>query len=107
MDMRTYQANAARTINKELEPAQVEMHALHLMAAEVGEIHSIYQKLYQGHEPDVEGLKKELGDLLWGIAEMCTALGWGLDEIAETNIEKLRKRYPDGFEVERSVHREE
>ena len=107
MDMHSYQLAAARTINKDLAPKSVEAHALHLMAAEVGEIHGIYQKIYQGHVIDPEELKKELGDLLWGIAELCTALDWELDKIAAMNIEKLRKRYPNGFEAARSVHREE
>jgi len=107
MDMHTYQLAAARTINKDLAPKSVEAHALHLMAAEVGEIHGIYQKIYQGHEADAEELKKELGDLLWGIAELCTVMGWGLDDIAAMNIEKLRRRYPNGFEAVRSKYREE
>ena len=107
MAMHTYQLAAARTINKDLAPKSVEAHALHLMAAEVGEIHGIYQKIYQGHEADAEELKKELGDLLWGIAELCTVMGWGLDDIAAMNIEKLRRRYPNGFEAVRSKYREE
>ena len=48
----------------------------------------------------------EVGDLLWGIAEYCTAKGWSMDVVAERNIEKLRKRYPEGFDAKRSVHRE-
>lgn len=59
-----YQALAARTMNKKLKPFQQEAHALHLMASEVGEIHGIYQKSYQGHQIDNVALKKELGDLL-------------------------------------------
>lgn len=107
MDMHTYQLAAARTINKDLAPESVEAHALHLMAAEVGEIHGIYQKYYQGHEIDANELKKELGDLLWGIAELCTVLDWDLNDVAFTNIAKLCRRYPNGFEAVRSVHREE
>lgn len=102
-----YQALAARTMNKKLNPAKQEAHALHLMASEVGEIHGIYQKFYQGHEIDNVELKKELGDLLWGIAEFCTVARWELEEIMEMNIEKLRKRYPEGFSEERSLNRED
>lgn len=102
-----YQALAARTMNKKLKPFHQEAHALHLMASEVGEIHGIYQKSYQGHQIDNIALKKELGDLLWGIAEFCTVAGWSLEEIMELNIEKLRRRYPEGFSEERSLNREE
>lgn len=50
-------------------------------------------------------LKKELGDVLWFVAEVATAFGWNLDEIAKMNIEKLEARYPNGFETEKSLHR--
>lgn len=107
MNMNKYQKLAARTINKDLVPSEQEHHALHGMVGEIGEIHSLYQKEYQGHSIDREHLKKELGDLLWFIAEYCTALGWELDDVATLNIEKLKARYPEGFDAEHSLHRAE
>lgn len=100
-----YQELAARTINNDLKKEQKEMHALHGMASEIGELHGIYQKYYQGHEISPEHVKKELGDLLWFIAEYCTVMNWDLEEIMYMNIEKLKARFPDGFEAERSLHR--
>lgn len=100
-----YQKLAARTINVKLQPIEQEMHALHGMVSEVGELHGIYQKEYQGHKVDEKHLKKECGDLLWFIAEYCTANGWELEEIMQTNIEKLMARFPDGFETAKSLHR--
>ena len=100
-----YQQLAARTINREHLPGEWEDHALLGMMGEVGEISSIYQKTYQGHEMDYAHLKKEVGDLLWFIAEYCTACRWELEEVMALNIEKLRARYPDGFETERSLNR--
>lgn len=41
------------------------------------------------------------------IAEACTAFDLDLDDVMQTNINKLRARYPDGFEAERSLHRQE
>ena len=105
MYMNEYQALAARTINKRLPPNSNECHALHGMVAEVGEIHDIYQKMYQGHWLDKEHIKKELGDLLWFIAEYCTVNDWDLSDIAQMNIDKLKARYPDGFDPEHSLHR--
>lgn len=107
MTINEYQELAARTINRELAVEDVKAHALHLIAAECGEIHSIYQKLYQGHAFMVENLMKEVGDLLWGIAELCTYYGFSLERVAEMNVEKLKARYPNGFEAERSIHRQE
>lgn len=74
---------------------------------EIGEIHSIYQKMYQGHAFEVDHVKKEFGDLLWFIAEYCTAKGWSLDDIMRMNIDKLKERYPEGFEEDKSLHRAE
>ena len=106
MKLNEYQELAARTINKGLTYEQLTQHSLFEMCGEIGEIHSIYQKRFQGHAIDPEKLKLELGDLMWGIAEFCTAHGWTLDEVCAMNISKLRKRYPDGFSEERSLHRE-
>ena len=100
-----YQELAARTINPELYDYEMEMHALHGMAGEIGELHSLYQKAFQKHEFDEEHAKKELGDLLWFIAEYCTSMNWNLDDIMELNINKLKARYPDGFEAEQSINR--
>lgn len=100
-----YQKLAARTINKSLTTLQVESHALHGMVSEIGELHGIYQKFYQGHKIEMEHTKKELGDLLWFIAEYCTVYGWNLDDIMQLNIDKLKARYPEGFEAEKSLHR--
>ena len=105
MNLAQYQKLAARTINKELAQPQLLWHSLFGMASEVGEIHGLYQKEYQGHKTDPEHLKKELGDLLWFVAEFATANGWSLDEIALMNIDKLKARYPEGFEAEKSLHR--
>lgn len=102
-----YQTLAARTINKSLSPVEMQLHALHGLSAEVGELHGIYQKGYQGHAVNEDAIKKEIGDILWMIAEFCTIKGWELEDICQMNIEKLRKRYPAGFSAERSIHREE
>lgn len=104
----TYQELAKRTINTDLQPEDICYHALHGMVGELGEIHSIYQKVFQGHpDPNPEHLKKEVGDLLWFIAEFCTVNGWQLDDIMKMNIKKLLKRFPDGFESSKSVNRAE
>lgn len=106
MTLNEYQRLAARTINTNLSNADLEMHALHGLAGEVGEIHSLFQKVYQGHPMFVGDMMKELGDLLWFAAELCTANQTSLEEVAQKNIDKLKKRYPEGFSEERSVNRE-
>ena len=105
MTANEYQKLAARTINMDLTELQKEYHALHGMVSEVGEIHGLYQKTYQGHQGSKEHMKKELGDLLWFIAEYCTVMEWNLEDIMQMNIDKLKARYPEGFEAEKSLHR--
>ena len=102
-----YQKLAARTMGEGWSHSNYIHHALHGMVGEIGEIHSIYQKRYQGHDADSEHLKKELGDLLWFIAEYCTANEWRLEDIMQINIDKLKARYPDGFDAEKSIHRKD
>ena len=101
-----YQKLAARTIRKDMKMEDMVSHALFGMVSEIGEINGIYQKFYQGHEIDEQHLKKECGDLMWFIAEYCTAHGWNLEEIMVMNIEKLMARYPEGFSEENSLHRQ-
>lgn len=107
MQMNVYQALASRTVDKRMTNMQMENHALFGLAAEIGELQGIYQKAYQGHAIDYEHVKKEAGDILWFLAEFCTANGFMLEDVAKMNIDKLRARYPQGFDPERSLHRKE
>lgn len=107
MELNEYQQLAARTINKDLSEYQKEMHSILGLGAEAGEVLDIYQKVGQGHPFDEEHAVKEFGDVLWMIAEWCTVRGVALEDVAAMNIEKLKKRYPNRFEVERSLHRAE
>jgi NTP pyrophosphatase (non-canonical NTP hydrolase) len=56
---------------------------------------------------DFDHLAKELGDILWYVAETATAIGFDLDTIMQMNIDKLKARYPDGFSAEKSMHRKD
>lgn len=102
-----YQKLASRTINNDLTKKGQEKHALHGLVGEIGELHSLYQKVYQGHEFDEHHAMSEVSDMLWFIAEYCTAMGWNLDDVMQYNIDKLIARYPDGFEADKSLHRAE
>ena len=82
-------------------------HAVFGLCAEAGEVAGIFQKSYQGHEIDQDHLMKELGDVLWMLAELCESYGFAIEDVMILNIQKLRKRYPDGFDVEHSLNRVE
>lgn len=101
-----YQKLAMRTCSiPQDRPDHRMYHAVFGLNAEAGEVAGILQKEYQGHEFDPEHMMKELGDCLWMIAECATSMNVTLDSIMEMNIEKLRMRYPDGFDADRSLHR--
>jgi NTP pyrophosphatase (non-canonical NTP hydrolase) len=106
MEANVYQRLAARTIGQ-IVPDLMLRHGVFGLASEAGEVSGLFQKLYQGHNLEDEHLKKELGDVLWMVAEICTARGFTLDEVMEMNLGKLQERYPYGFESERSLHRKE
>lgn len=80
-------------------------HAVYGLTSEAGEVAGIMQKVYQGHEFDTEHMKKELGDCLWMVAEACFALGFTMDDVMQLNIDKLKARYPQGFDPDKSLHR--
>ena len=105
MTLNEYQQLAARTINPTLTVQEQTEHALFGIASETGELLGLWQKAMQGHAINDEHMLKECGDILWMLAELLTAKGYTLDEVAQMNIDKLKARYPDGFDTEHSLHR--
>lgn|GEM_PF-499859 len=107
MTANEYQKLAMRTLNPALSERDMLVNGVMGLCGEAGEAIDIVKKhLAQGHALDRERLAQELGDIAWYLAETATALGYSLEDILRMNLEKLQKRYPDGFEEERSVRRE-
>ena len=82
------------------------------MCAEAGEFTEIVKKIvFQGkpvNEDNLFHLKRELGDIMWYVAQACMGLGVTFDEILEMNVDKLSARYPAGtFDVYYSENRKE
>ena len=101
-----YQALAQRTSSTKTKPDKL-LNGLMGLNGEPGECIDVLKKYYfQGHELDEEKLVDEISDVLWYCAELASGLEMSLDDIANHNINKLKKRYPDGFSAERSVNRE-
>lgn len=107
MTINEYQRLAMTTLNPELDRKDVLINGVMGLCGESGEAIDIVKKwLAQGHELDKEKLAKELGDIAWYLAETAYALEIPLEDILQANIEKLKKRYPEGFSSERSLDRE-
>lgn len=78
------------------------------LSGEVGEFNDMIKKVvFHEATVDVDHLEKELGDIMWYIALICDAFGFDLDHVMQLNIEKLKARYPDGFDVDKSANRAE
>ena len=107
MTANEYQEKAMATLNPALSRKDVLINSVMGLCGESGEAIDLVKKwLAQGHELDRAHLAKELGDVAWYLAEAATALGMPLEDILRANLEKLERRYPDGFSTERSVGRE-
>ena len=108
MTLNEYQNEAMRTASGMCNKCKENllMNGVMGLNGEAGEVIDILKKhLFQGHELDKKHIAEELGDCLWYIAVTAEAIGYKLDDIAELNKEKLRSRYPLGFESDKSINR--
>ena len=106
MTINEYQQLAMTTLNKEIPQDQLIINACLGLSGEVGEVNDLIKKnMFQGHPLNKDDLINELGDIAWYLAEAATALDIDLETILKCNIEKLKKRFPDGFSSENSINR--
>ena len=107
MTLNEYQSNAMRTTRKDLSPDSHLFNGILGLSGEVGECADLVKKkFYQDGRDIYNDLKEELGDVMWYVAEVASAMEWDLEEVAQHNIDKLRRRYPEGFDAIMSLHRE-
>ena len=108
MQVNDYQKAAMATLNPALDKKDVLINSVMGLCGESGEAIDIVKKwLMQGHELDKEHLVRELGDVAWYLAEAATALDVPLEAVFQGNLDKLRQRFPNGFDTEASVNRKE
>ena len=106
MDASDYQKLAMRTRNPAFDTRDTLINGVMGLCGESGEVIDLVKKhLAQGHPLDTEKIKRELGDVAWYLAETAEAVGADLSDILQMNLDKLRARYPDGFDSEKSVRR--
>lgn len=110
MTINEYQQEALRTAAgmNHSNNDEILLNGVMGLCGESGECVDIVKKYrFQGHELDNAHLAKELGDVAWYLAVAAYAIGYDLETVLQLNVDKLRKRYPNGFESERSLHRKE
>ena len=108
MEGNVYQKLAMKTVNPELTKKDMLVNGVMGLNGESGEVIDVVKKhMFQGHDLDVDKIKKELGDVMWYVAEVCESLDLKMDEVMECNIAKLANRFKNGFTKEDSINRKE
>jgi NTP pyrophosphatase (non-canonical NTP hydrolase) len=106
MNFDYYQELAIRTKNKDLSPELSRAVSALGLVGEAGELADYIKKeVGHSHPSDVNHIRKELGDVLWYVASVCDEYNLSMQDVAEANIDKLRKRYPQGFSTADSIAR--
>lgn len=107
MTGKEYQKAAMRTASGMVQDDLI-LNGVMGLNGEAGECIDLVKKhMFQGHDLDRGKLLDELGDVLWYVAITCEGMGICMDQAMERNVEKLKKRYPNGFEAEKSINRNE
>lgn len=99
MNFNEYQLACRRTANPNLTVKESLINWALGLAGESGEYIELVKKEFFHKRPyTLEEAKKELGDVLYYLAQCAHSNGLTLDDIAQANVEKLKARYPNGFE---------
>lgn len=78
------------------------------LSGEVGEVMDMVKKWVFHEKPlDEIHLKKEIGDVMWYVAMLCESFGYDLDEILQMNVDKLKARFPEGFDPDKANNRKD
>ena len=109
MELRWYEFEnlSKRTINENLTPEQQISNAIFGLHGELGEVTDLIKKqLYQGHKISYDKLNEEVGDMLFYLAWLVRLYDMDFEKILQDNVDKLKKRYPEGFDSEKSINRD-
>ncbi len=107
MTANEYQKLAMATLNPALSKRDMLLDGALGLCGEAGEAADLLKKhLMQDHPFDRERFVRELGDVAWHLAEAAAALDMDLEDVLRMNLDKLRRRYPEGFDAKRSIRRE-
>ena len=108
MTINEYQTAALRTAQTDkLTARELLLNSALGLCGESGEVADLLKKYhFQGHNLDLDHVAKELGDIAWYLAVGAYSIGYDLEKILQMNVDKLKARYPDGFSVDRSLHRD-
>lgn len=108
LSVNEYQKKSLETCNESLTAKDLLIEGLMGINGEAGECIDILKKvIFQNHIFDKEKMIEELGDVAWYLSLSAYSIGCDLEHVFITNLEKLKKRYPDGFSSENSISRDD
>ena len=103
-----FQREARRTLREDLPYEAICSNMCRGLEGDIGEVIDVMKKhIYQGKELDITDVIEEVGDVLWYIANFCNINNITMDECMESNMKKLRKRFPNGFTVKDANERKD
>lgn len=106
MTLKEYKIESKRTCPKLSTNSEDLLHMALGMQTEAAEISDVFKKkLAYNKDIDWVNVKEEIGDLMWYIMNLCTFNDFDLEEILQTNIDKLKARFPDKFTEEKALNR--
>src|SRR5574343_434345 len=106
MNLNEYQTAALRTAPV-ADTGHDLLHAVLGIVTEAAELADVIKKRHAyGKRIDIVNLREEAGDVLWYLPLLCRALGTTMEDVAQLNIDKLRKRYPDKFTEAHALNRD-
>lgn len=104
---RTEKARPVSDISARLLSYRLQ-HAILGLSSEIGELADAVKKyvIYE-KEIDSENIIEEVGDILWYLSIVCNTMNFSMEEAAQANIEKLKKRYPDRYTNQDALERKD
>lgn len=99
MNLEEYQKLAENTAKKDFKTKNEEIMCWGLgIAGEAGDVASCIKKTFIHNKEIKSGIRENIGDVLWYCAMICNFFNWNLSEILQENTQKLKKRFPQGFD---------
>ena len=106
MDFKTYLTESQRTLIEKGKDMNM-LHGAIGIGTEAGELLDTFKRnIFYGKPLDTVNIKEELGDIMWYVAILCRELELDMDDVLQTNIDKLRARYPEKFTSHHALNRD-
>ena len=100
MNLREYQQLCKKTAKPFDDKTQAMSDWGLGVSGEAGDLAGCIKKTFYHNNDQTAGIRENVGDVMWYLSMICNTMGWELDDITSENIEKLSKRYKQGFTEE-------